>query len=247
MSQDNISYWSDRWVAGETGWHVNGCINPQLERFWKELFPETAPEDAANISVLFPLCGKTYDMIATQQRGYKVIGIEGVRQALDEFGETNHLTLQAQQPSAVPDFTQFDANGITLFLGDFFAWPSHSDLSSTVDRVVDRGSFVAIEPQKRHEYVTVLDSLLKPGGSILLLAMEFDTQYKTGPPNSVTEDDIKDIIAHLRATTQSEYSYKYLAKELASQSCPTSRWLSAQGGPLPDFYDVAILLQKASD
>jgi len=78
MSQDNVSYWTGRWAREETGWHLSQ-LNPALT---KGNFLDNAT------SILFPLCGKTCDMTILASK-YKVAGIEGVHQALDEYADDN--------------------------------------------------------------------------------------------------------------------------------------------------------------
>lgn len=50
----------------------------------------------------------------------------------------------------------------------------------TFDRIWDRGSLVAIRPQDRMDYVAVCDSLLEPGGRILLATYNYDQDRMEG-------------------------------------------------------------------
>lgn len=47
-------------------------------------------------------------------------------------------------------------------------------------RVWDRGALVALRPEDREEYVRVCDSVLAPGGKVLLATMVYDQSAKNG-------------------------------------------------------------------
>ncbi|CAM9156361.1 unnamed protein product, partial [Ectocarpus sp. 6 AP-2014] len=53
------------------------------------------------------------------------------------------------------------------------------------DRVWDRGALVALRPEDREEYVSTCDSVLEPGGKILLATLVYDQNAKKGPPYSI--------------------------------------------------------------
>lgn len=47
-------------------------------------------------------------------------------------------------------------------------------------RVWDRGALVALRPEDREEYVSTCDSVLEPGGKILLATLVYDQNAKKG-------------------------------------------------------------------
>lgn len=47
-------------------------------------------------------------------------------------------------------------------------------------RVWDRGALVALRPEDREDYVRVCDSVLAPGGRVLLTTMVYDQSAKKG-------------------------------------------------------------------
>ena len=55
---DKIDYWQDRWSTGKTGWHNPNSVNKNLEKQFDKL---TAGRK--DLTFLFPLCGKTIDML----------------------------------------------------------------------------------------------------------------------------------------------------------------------------------------
>lgn len=108
----------------------------------------------------------------------------------------------------------FRGKGITFLLGDLFDFmtmsnedrsicisreKSDSDTakeSSQFDAIYDRASMIAIEPTKRQDYTTLLGSMLRPGGSILLITIEKRTVMKedaklSGPPFSIDEMQVR--------------------------------------------------------
>uniref|UniRef100_A0A7S0M278 Thiopurine S-methyltransferase n=1 Tax=Cryptomonas curvata TaxID=233186 RepID=A0A7S0M278_9CRYP len=66
------------------------------------------------------------------------------------------------------------------------------DVAGTFEACWDRGSFVAIDPARRPEYVAAVSALLDRGARILLVAVEHPPfgDGKLGPPYSATEEEI---------------------------------------------------------
>ena len=65
-----------------------------------------------------------------------------------------------------------------------------SFLSDPIDRVFDRGSFVAIERKDRKRYATLMLSLLSSKFRYLLAAVEYDPVKFAGPPRNVNKDEV---------------------------------------------------------
>ena len=59
---------------------------------------------------------------------------------------------------------------LKFVLGDFFRFSKK--VAGSFEAVFDRGSLVAIEPELRQHYAATVDSVLTPGGRILLVAVE---------------------------------------------------------------------------
>jgi thiopurine S-methyltransferase len=165
-----------------------------------------------NISVFVPLCGKTLDMVyLATTLSAKVVGVEGVPKAIDEFIIENP-SLQIIKPTLgernePPKFSRYLGTNIELLTGDFFKLLPEdvSSIASTAaqgepqlfDLVWDRGSMVAIEPKLRDTYVKVLSRLVRPGGIILLSAFDrrsgTEEAKKGGPPFSLNETQIREL------------------------------------------------------
>jgi hypothetical protein len=75
----------------------------------------------------------------------------------------------------------------------------HGSASSTYfTSIYDRGSLVAIHPSLRDKYITLMNELLEPGGTILLVSLDRrqtitnESKYD-GPPFSLNEVEIRKL------------------------------------------------------
>lgn len=92
VAGSNPDSWLERWKIGETGWH-KPTPNPSLIKHVHELRcdPVNTKREAGSSppTIIVPLCGKTLDMVWLYERGWNVIGIELVSQAITEFFQSN--------------------------------------------------------------------------------------------------------------------------------------------------------------
>lgn len=201
--------WFDRWNSNQLGWHLKS-VNPALLKYLPDVLGRLKKD--VNISVFVPLCGKTLDMVyLATTLSAKVVGVEGVPKAIDEFIIENP-SLQIIKPTLgernePPKFSRYLGTNIELLTGDFFKLLPEdvSSIASTAaqgepqlfDLVWDRGSMVAIEPKLRDTYVKVLSRLVRPGGIILLSAFDrrsgTEEAKKGGPPFSLNETQIREL------------------------------------------------------
>lgn len=114
--------------------------------------------------------------------------------------------------SALATASFFRGKNISFLLGDLFDFmgmtndersncinrglPEAEQKKSQFDAIYDRASMIAIEPSKRQDYVALLGSILRPGGSILLVTIEKRTCIKeesklSGPPFSIEEKTVR--------------------------------------------------------
>ncbi|KAL3908877.1 MAG: hypothetical protein SGILL_008315, partial [Bacillariaceae sp.] len=150
-----------------------------------------------NARVFVPLCGKTVDLAFLTTLASEVVGVEGIRVALEQFAEENP-DLKISEPTAdarSDGYERFVGENITLLKGDYF------DLDSTktdgeFGMIFDRASMVAIEPKMRPAYIDILGKLLAPGGIILLVVLErkgSEEAMKKGPPYSIAEATVRSL------------------------------------------------------
>jgi thiopurine S-methyltransferase len=210
---------TQQWSERRIGFHLSD-VNPVIEKYAQHFLSppsdptSTAEETCANSRVFVPLCGKTVDMVylATTAHASEVVGVEGIRLALEEFAEENP-SLNIKTDSTMADgFERFEGDRILLLKGDYFNLDS-TKTRGTFGLIYDRGSLVAIDPSLRPAYVDVQGSLLAPGGRILLVALERKGSVeamKLGPPFSLSESSIrtlyegKDWVQSIKVLQQSD-------------------------------------------
>jgi thiopurine S-methyltransferase len=129
----------------------------------------------------------------------EVVGIDGVKRALEEFIAENP-SLDIVEGQINGSMETYHGKSIKLLRGDFFDTDDH-DTGGQFDSIFDRASMVAIRPELRTEYVETIGKLVKPGGSILLVTVDrregTDSAIKAGPPFSVNEGDVRNLYESL--------------------------------------------------
>lgn len=164
--------WKQSWNDGKTGFHLSNT-NPSLEQY-AHLFDE-------ELTILVPLCGKTLDMHYLHHRNHAVIGIELVPQAIKSF---------FQEWGVVPKVhhNRFSHERITVINSNIFAVQSQD--IPTIDGIFDRAALVALPTNIRTQYATHLLSLLKDGGTLLLITYDMPRPQDLGPPFAVRQHDV---------------------------------------------------------
>ena len=186
------NFWHDMWASGVVGFHQPD-INVYLKNHWSKL------ELKGDENVLVPLCGKSLDMIWLAQQGHSVMGIELSQKALDEFLAENKLTAE---PKTFANHCGYQLPDMTLLCGDFFHLTAED--CSDISVVFDRAAIVALPPERRQDYVKHLHSILPSGTQYLLVAMEYDQSKMSGPPFSVSEQEIRALFEPFATVTKVE-------------------------------------------
>jgi thiopurine S-methyltransferase len=154
---------------------------------------------------LVPLCGKSIDLPFLAAQGREVVGVEFVRQAVDDFFSEQALTPEVTETDAG---TRHVSGDITIHNGDFFAVTDQA--LGRFQWIYDRAALVAIDPQRRSEYAGKLLRLLDPSGRMLLVTLSYPQGTVSGPPWSVTPEDLQRLygdafaIAELTTNQRSE-------------------------------------------
>jgi len=172
------TYWHDRWIQGETGFHQNE-INPYLRQYWQELHL------SHNSEVFVPLCGKSSDMLWLRKQGHPVLGVELSPFAIKAFFDENGYFPEHVNSGK---FDRFDANDISSLCGNFF--DLNKDDLVKVKAVYDRASMVALPPETRKRYVQHLVFILPPKTQILLITFDYPQTEMIGPPFAVSPDEV---------------------------------------------------------
>ena len=155
-----MNLWESRWQEERIGFHLKE-VNPYLIRFYDQLLYKNPDK------VFVPLCGKTLDLCWLTTKTKKVIGVELVSKAVQDFFAENNIDYLIQQDETLQKFC---SKSIDIFLGDFF--DLNPEQTSSFKAIYDRASIVAIEQPERREYVNHLISFLDTAGRILLITLE---------------------------------------------------------------------------
>lgn len=170
-------FWRQRWHKNEIGFHErNG--NPLLVKHVGVL--DLKPDGR----VFVPLCGKTLDIGWLLLQGYRVCGVELVEHAVEQLFEELGVAPQVQ---ALGAFKHYSAEGVDIFVGDFF--DLSADILGPVDAVFDRAALVALPDGMRERYAAHLAAITGRARQ-MLLTFEYDQDLMDGPPFSVDADNV---------------------------------------------------------
>lgn len=162
-------FWQERWDTKQLGFH-EGKPN--------DLLVSQHARIADRKRVLVPLAGKAVDLWWLAERGHEVIGVEFVREAIDQFFEGHGA--KSHEVSGHPAWS---AKGVTLIHADIF------DVKIDCDACYDRAALVAMDPKERQRYVRAVEV----NGPTLLIAFSYDQSKAPGPPWSVDEKTVRSL------------------------------------------------------
>lgn len=183
---NNPEFWHNKWAANQIGFHLED-VNPLLIKFWEKTEPNYEK------SVFVPLCGKSEDLIWLATKHEEVQGVELSQIAVRAFFAEHLYIPTVTQISGQHELYQFDE--LNIYTGDYFTAPIQP-----VDTIYDRASLVALPAEIRAQYVERLKQLLKPGGKILLVTLDYDQSEMAGPPFSVPKLEIDQLFAGYKIT-----------------------------------------------
>ena len=176
-------FWLDRWRTAQIGFH-QGAVDRHLKAYWPRL---SLP---ANSPVFVPLCGKSLDLLWLRERGHSVKGVELSPVALESFCMEHGIPAMRR---VLGDFDAYEAEGLTLYRGDFFKLTRA--LLGSVPAVYDRAALISWTPDARESYVQHLMSLTSPGTQTLLIVVEYPPEQMSGPPFPLTQGVIESLYA----------------------------------------------------
>jgi len=170
-------FWHQRWAANQIAFH-EGAVNPLLVKH----FPALALAKGSRVFV--PLCGKTLDIHWLLARGYRVVGAElskvAVEQLFAELGAEPAVT-------RCGTVERYSTRDLDVFVGDIF--DLSGDLPGAVDAIYDRAALVALPEPMRGRYTAHLTAITTRVPQ-LLLCFEYDQHLMNGPPFSVTSEEV---------------------------------------------------------
>jgi len=174
--------WEARWAEGRIGFHRE-TVNPTLEQYAHAVF---GPPPAR---VLVPLCGKSLDLIWLREQGYDVVGVEGVRLAIEGMSET-----LGSEPvvETVDGHRIYQWGRLKIVEADILAL--NPNLLGPFDGAWDRAALVALNAADRGRYAAQMCAMLRHGASVLLRALSYDQSRMEGPPYSVTMQEVEEVL-----------------------------------------------------
>ncbi|WP_306204936.1 class I SAM-dependent methyltransferase [Actinoplanes sp. RD1] len=170
-------FWLESWAEGgtKTSFHL------------REVHPHAAllAEQGllADAAVLVPLCGKSVDLLYFAEHARRVVGVEFVPEAVEQFFADNGLT-PAEDPPGV-----FTAGNLQIRRADLFQL-TPSDVGP-IDLVYDRASLIAFPEDMRARYVAKMIELIPPGARYFINTLEYRPVLPT-PPFTVGPDKIEE-------------------------------------------------------
>lgn len=171
-------FWHRRWADNQIGFHQD-APTPLMLKHWPSLQVPTGAR------VFVPLAGKTHDMAWFAAQGYRVLGVELSRIAVEAFFAEQHLTPTVRESRLG---RHYQAGNIELICGDAFALDE--DALADCAAVFDRAALIALPPELRRRYAAGLYARLPPGCRGLLITLEYPQHEKSGPPFSVTGEEV---------------------------------------------------------
>jgi hypothetical protein len=96
-------------------------------------------------------------------------------------------------PSAVQGIEKYAETtpSLTAHLGDVFSLPEA--FHNSFDYVLEHTCFCAIPPERRQDYATAVEEILKPNGILFGLFYRFDPADDKGPPHSTSEEEVRSL------------------------------------------------------
>ncbi len=177
----NPSFWIGRWQNHTIGFHQHQ-INRHLQDFFQSL------EAPPGSTMLVPLCGKSLDMLWLREQGYRVVGVELSEIAATAFFHENGIPFEIEPQNR---FVRYRSDGIEILQGDFFAVQS-TDIDG-ISSAYDRAALIAMPKEMRDRYARQMGALMPSGARTLLITAEYPEEQMSGPPFSVSEEEIRRI------------------------------------------------------
>lgn len=173
-------FWRERWQNNQIGFHEKDGNKLLLRHF-------DVIELPLGSRYFLPLCGKTGDIAQLLIKGYRVVGVELVENAIiqlfDELGVEPNV-------SDTGAFRHYSAPDIDILVGDVFELTAA--LLGAVDAVYDRAALVAFPPDMRRFYAAHLAKITHYAQQ-MLITFEYDQSDMDGPPFNVHEDEVRTL------------------------------------------------------
>ncbi len=174
----DTNFWLQKWKDNNIAFHKSEA-NPLLVKHFDQL------SLAEGDRVFLPLCGKTLDIAWLLSKGYRIAGAELSAIAINQLFANLKI-----QPKISPagQLQHYSAQNIDIFVGNIFDLPK--SVLGPVDAIYDRAALVALPKEVRDRYTAHLAQITQTAPQ-LIICYEYDQTLMSGPPFSITEQEIR--------------------------------------------------------
>ena len=176
----NHKSWEKRWDAETPGFH-QAAVNAELRTHTDWLVGDRPS------GVYVPLCGASIDLDWLATHFDAVVGTELIPAAVERFFRERK---QAPAVEIHGDHRRLSAGNVTIIEGD--ALSVKREMLGPISSWYDRAAMIALRPELRRIYVDALRRLLPAGARGLLITLSYDQTIASGPPWSVSEEEVLD-------------------------------------------------------
>ena len=174
------NFWHKRWEKNEIGFHQSEVNALLSDHFLGLSLPRTS-------RIFVPLCGKTRDIAWLLSQGYRVVGVElsklAVEQLFVDLGVAPEISNQGE-------LLRYSAPDLEIFVGDIFELSG--DFLGGVDAIYDRAALVALPTELRGRYGAHVAAITQMAPQFLI-CFEYDQAVMKGPPFSIDRHKVHDV------------------------------------------------------
>ena len=197
---DKVQEWTEKWEKGTTSWHREK-VDDRLKKHLNQL-----TNGRPNISILVTWCGKSLDLAWLCSEGHNVVGIELSEIAAKQFFSENSIPFSITKEREFIVYQATDRK-LKFIVGDFYNVTP--EVTETFEAIWDHNAFGAVYPTDRKQYISLLITLLKPGGRILLSNWEYGENKRDKAPFSLSAELIKSLFEESFTTELLDKSEEY--------------------------------------
>ncbi|MBY0415316.1 MAG: hypothetical protein K2Q18_14185 [Bdellovibrionales bacterium] len=204
-----LNFWTDVWSEGVIRFHQKN-YNSHMVSFFNDF-------DLKGKTVFIPLAGKTNDIIYFLEKGAKVVAIEFVESAIDDFFTEKNIPYTKTN-------NEYHSENLTFLAMDFFNYHPEKPF----DVLYDRASQVVFSESLRPKYYDHIKNFVHFETLLLLLSINHQGPRDYGPPFPISEHEII-----------SQYEKMKIPLKLLSKTPETpSEKMQAQG--ITEIYNIVI-------
>lgn len=212
-------FWQRRWTRSEIAFHQLE-VNPYLQRYFHQF-------SMASTQILVPLCGKSLDLLWLTEQGHAVLGVELSEIAVQAFFSEQQIAVRVIERGVFKVY-QAETIPLEIWCGDFFQLTAQD--VANCQFLYDRAALIALPPEMRQDYTRHLSAILPPQCQEgLLITLEYPQHQMKGPPFSVMETEVHELLhsqwntVRLEAPDVSEEHPRFAPYELAFLNEPVYR------------------------